>query len=82
MTSVIVDKDQAEAMVKTGELVEVRNQAGEVIGFFAPVKTEYAKEYSEAAARYYSTWGPGGMPRHLKTPEEVFAYLEAREKAG
>jgi hypothetical protein len=82
MTTVTVDGAQAEAMVKTGELVEIRDGSGAVIGFFAPVKQEYAREYAEMAARAASVWGPEGMPRHLTTPDEVIAYLEAREKAG
>jgi hypothetical protein len=82
MTTVTVDGVQAEAMVKTGELVEIRDAAGTVIGFFAPLKLEYARDYAETAARAYSVWGPEGMPRHLTTPAEVIAYLEAREKVG
>lgn len=80
MPTVTVDPAQAEAMVKTGELVEVRDAAGAVLGFFAPLKMEYATEYAEMAARTYSVWGAAGTPRELRTPADVIAHLEAREK--
>lgn len=82
MTTVTVNPAQAEALKVTGELVQICDETGAVLGFFAPLKMEYVKEYAEMAARSYSLWGPGGMPRHLTTPAEVIAYLEAREKAG
>jgi hypothetical protein len=80
MTTVTVDKAQAETMVQTGELVEVRDPAGEVIGFFAPVKMEYVKDYAEMAARTYSVWGAEGPPKRSMTAAEVLAHLEEREK--
>lgn len=82
MTTVTVNQAQAETMVKTGELVEVRDPAGAVIGFFAPVKLEYAKDYAEAAARAQSIWGrPDGRPaKQWYTGEEVAAHLRSLEE--
>jgi hypothetical protein len=79
MTSVTVDKTQAEALVKTGELVEIRDASGTVLGFFAPVKQEYAEQYAEMAAHAFSVWGPEGRPKHLTTSADVIAYLQERE---
>ena len=75
--TVIVDATQADAMVKTGELVEIRDKAGAVIGFFAPLKMEHAKEYAEAAARAAVRPQDG---RRGYTSEEVAAYLKSLEQ--
>jgi hypothetical protein len=77
MTSVAVTQDQAEAMVQTGELVEVRDHAGTAIGFFAPFRMEYAEEYAEMAARAYAAYRDGRRPL---TTAEVIAHLESLEK--
>jgi hypothetical protein len=81
MNTVTVEAPMAADLTRSGELVAIRDAAGTVIGFFAPAKAEYAREYAEGAARTYSIWGAEGPPRHLNTPGELIAYLEAREKS-
>lgn len=53
MTSVTVDEKLAGSLVASGSLVEVKDAAGTVIGFFAPVTMELADKYAQAAGRYY-----------------------------
>jgi len=77
MTAVTVNDTQAKTMLQSGELVEVRDETGTVIGFFAPVKLEYVKEYAETAARAYSVWGSNGPPNRSMTTAEVITHLES-----
>ncbi len=79
MTTIALDDKTVAALTKEKELVAMTDSAGTVIGFFAPVKQEYAEQYAEGAARAFSVWGSEGMPKHLTTPAEVIAYLEERE---
>ncbi|MBY0512731.1 MAG: hypothetical protein K2P78_02325 [Gemmataceae bacterium] len=82
MTLIPVDDKTLAALTGPNELLAVTDAAGKVVGFFAPVTVEHVKEYVDAAAKMYSVWGAEGMPRHLTTPAEVIAHLEAREHAG
>lgn len=80
MTTVTVNPAQAEALKVTGELVQICDETGAVLGFFAPLKMEYVKEYAEMAARSYSLWGPDGPPRRSMTTDEVLAHLQSLER--
>lgn len=72
--------DMTLAALSGGDnLVAVRNGAGEVVGFFAPVRQEYAEEYARTAAKAYSVRGE--RPRKPMTTPEVAAYLESLEGA-
>ena len=78
MTTVTVETPMAADLTRTGELVEIRDASGTVIGFFAPFKMEYAQEYAEMAARAYAAHREGCRPL---TTAEVTAYLESLEKS-
>lgn len=78
MTTVTMTADQAEALVKTGELVELLNPDGAVLGYFAPVKVEFAEQYAAMAARASTRQ----FERRWYTGEEVRAHLKALEEQG
>ena len=80
MTTVKLDETTLAALVEGGKLVEVSDAAGNVVGFFAPVKQEYADQYAEMAARVYSVWGSDGPPQRSMTTAEVVARLESLGK--
>jgi len=73
LTIVTADNKLFSELTSCDSLEEVRNEEGVVIGFFAPVRLEYAL----AAAKAYST----GIPRVPKTTSEVLANLESLEIA-
>jgi len=74
MTTVQVDEKTRAALDGADPLVAVSDATGAVIGFFAPVRQEYADQYAEVAARAYAAQRAGGRP--LTTPE-VVAHLES-----
>ena len=71
MTTIPVDDKTVASLMASNELVAVADAAGNVIGFFAPVKKEYADQYAELAAKAYAAKG------RAKTTAEVIADLEA-----
>lgn len=80
MTTIPLDEKTTSALTESRELLAVTDPSGKVIGFFAPVKREYAEQYAEMAARIYSVWGSDGPPRRSMTTAEVIAHLESLEK--
>ena len=80
MTTIPLDDMTVAALTKEKELVAMTDATGKVIGFFAPVKQEYADQYAEMAARAHSIWGPDGPPRRSMTTAEVIELLESLEK--
>jgi hypothetical protein len=50
MQSIVASGAMKESLRDAKTLVEVRDEQGAVIGFFAPVALEHAARYAEAAA--------------------------------
>ena len=71
MTTIKLDDNTLASLANPNELVAVTDAAGNVIGFFAPYKMEYAAQYAELAAKAYAAKG------RPKTTAEVIADLEA-----
>ena len=73
MTTIPVDAKTGASLIESNGLVAVADAAGNVIGFFAPVKKEYADQYAELAAKAFAAkQGP-------KSTAEVIADLKALE---
>jgi hypothetical protein len=71
MTTIQLDDKTLASLANPNELVAVTDAAGNVVGFFAPIKKEYAEQYAELAAKAYAAKG------RPKTTAEVIADLEA-----
>jgi hypothetical protein len=77
MTKIALDATAVGALAGTESgVVAITDAAGTVIGYFAPVKQEYAEHYAEAAARASVAYAEGRRP---KTTAEVIRDLEALE---
>jgi len=73
MTKIALDATALAALAKTESgVVAVTDAAGNVVGYFAPVKQEYA----ELAARASVAYSEGGRPA---TTGEVLKRLESLE---
>jgi hypothetical protein len=80
MTKIALDANALAALATTESgVIAITDAAGNVVGFFAPVKQEYAEQYAEMAARVRSVWGEAGPPRHPLTTAEVIERLNALE---
>jgi hypothetical protein len=80
MTTLALDEKTVAALTESQELLAVADPSGRVVGFFAPVKQEYADQYVQLAARMYSVWGAEGPPQRSMTTAEVIARLESLGK--
>ena len=78
MTTVTLDEKAITALNGGDNLVAIQNAAGETVGFYAPVRQEYADEYALVAAKSFSA--RGGQPRKPLTTPEVIAHLESLER--
>lgn len=76
MTSVTLDEKAIEALKVESGVVAVTDAAGNVVGFYAPVKQEYAEQYAEMAARASVGYANG---RRAMTTPEVVAWLNTLE---
>ena len=82
MTSLTADAAMAAVLGQVNELAEIRDASGKVIGFFAPVAIEHARNYANAAAHFdpeeikraKEEKGPG------RTTAEVLSRLKSLEK--
>ena len=80
MTHVALDTNALAALTPAESgVVAVTDAAGKVVGYYAPVKQEYADQYAEMAARVQSVWGPEGPPRGPLTTAEVIERLKTLE---
>jgi hypothetical protein len=81
MTKIALDANALAALAATESgVVAVTDAAGNIVGFYAPVKQEYAADYAAAAAHFYPDKDkprPGGpwftseqMAEHLKSLEK------------
>lgn len=78
MTTIALDATAVGALAGTESgVVAITDAAGTVIGYFAPVKQEYAEHYAELAARASSVWGTIGPPNRPLTTAEVLARMQA-----
>ena len=78
MTKIALDANALAALAKTESgVVAVTDDAGNIVGFYAPVKQEYAEHYAEMAARASVAYSEGRRP---KTTEEVIRDLESLGK--
>lgn len=80
MQSIVATDAVKETFAGAKSLVEVRDSAGVVIGFFAPVALEHAARYAEAAAAI----DPLASKRQTKsgltmTTPEVLNFLQTLE---
>ena len=73
MTAITADDKLVSELAMCNSVVEIRNKEGVVIGFFAPLRLEYAEQYARVAAKTHSS----GMHRVSKTTTEVLADLRA-----
>lgn len=53
MTTIPLDDKTIAALVDPKQMVAVSDPAGKVVGFFAPVGMELARDYAAAAAQIY-----------------------------
>jgi hypothetical protein len=78
MTKIALDANALAALATTESgVVAVTDASGNVVGFYAPVKQEYAEHYAELAARASVAYSEGRRPL---TTAEVIKHLESREK--
>jgi hypothetical protein len=82
MVSVTVDEKLAGSLISGGKLVEVKDTAGKVIGFFAPISMDLADRYVAMASQYYPIkdmpkLNPNGRDY---TTAEVLEYLKSLEQ--
>ena len=81
MTKIALDANALAALAPTENgVVAVTDAAGNVVGFYAPVKQEYAEEYARAAARAATVWGELGPPTRPLTTAEFLERLKLLEK--
>jgi hypothetical protein len=81
MTKIELDATALAALAKTESgVVAVTDAAGNIVGFFAPVKQEYADQYAQMAARAASVWGEIGPPPGPLTTAEVIERMKLLEK--
>lgn len=73
MTTIRMDGEALAALATTETVVAVTDAAGNVVGYFAPVKQEYAEHYAELAARAHAS----APHRRPLTTAELLAKLEA-----
>jgi len=80
MQAIVATGTTKDSLICADSLVEVRDEKGIVIGFFAPVSLEHAPRYAEAAAaldpimaKRASKEGP------VRSTAEVHAYLSTLE---
>lgn len=79
MTKIELDAKALAALSATENgVVAVTDASGAVIGFFAPVKQEYAEQYAEMAARASVAYKDGRRPM---TTAEVTEHLKSLEPA-
>jgi hypothetical protein len=78
MTTIKLDDKALAALAGGDKLVAVADEAGNIIGFFAPFRMEYAEQYAEMAARAYAAHREGRRPL---TTAEVVKQLESLEQA-
>ena len=82
MTKIELDANALAALATTESgVVAVTDAAGTIVGFYAPVKQEYAEQYAAAAARAASIWGEVGPPPGPLTSAEVIERLKLLGKA-
>lgn len=82
MSRIELDDKTLAALAKTESgVVAVTDAAGNVVGFYAPVKQEYAEEYAQMAARAHSVWGEIGPPPGPLTTPEVIERMKLLEKS-
>jgi hypothetical protein len=80
VTKIVLDANALAALAVTESgVAAVTDAAGNVVGFFAPVRQEYAEQYVEMAARARSVWGDAGPPRRPMTTAEVIERLNSLE---
>jgi hypothetical protein len=78
MTKIELDANALAALAKTDSgVVAITDAAGNIVGFYAPVKQEYAEQYAEMAARASVAYTEGRRPL---TTAEVIKRLESLEK--
>lgn len=82
MTKIALDANALAALATTESgVVAITDAAGNIIGFYAPVKQEYAEQYAQMAARAASVWGEAGPPTGPLTTAEVIERMKLLEKA-
>jgi hypothetical protein len=81
MTKIELDATALAALAATESgVAAVTDAAGNIVGFYAPVKQEYADQYAEMAARTASVWGEIGPPPGPLTTAEVIERMKLLEK--
>jgi hypothetical protein len=81
MTKITLDEKALAALAPTENgVVAITDAAGNIVGFYAPVKQEYADQYAAAAARAASVWGEVGPPPGALPTAEVVKRLQSLEK--
>ena len=80
MNSVTANTEFEKSLNEAGPLVEVKNETGKIIGYFAPLSTDRAASYAAAAAaaRLYGKYS-GPTPERTYTTAEVMAHLKSLE---
>ena len=76
MTTFNVNPGDAAKLSSAAGLVEVCDEAGRVLGFFAPVSMELADKYAQAAAQLYPV-----KQRRSKTTAEVLEQYAIQNQA-
>lgn len=78
MTRIALDANALAALATTESgVVAVTDATGNIVGFYAPVKQEYADQYAEMAARASVAYSEGRRPL---TTAETIKYLESLGK--
>jgi hypothetical protein len=81
MTKIALDANALAVLATTESgVVAITDTAGNVVGFYAPVKQEYAEQYAAAAARAASVWGEIGPPPGPLTTAEVVERMKLLEQ--
>jgi hypothetical protein len=82
MQTVTVDGPVAEELSKAEALVEVRDAAGKMLGFFAAVKMDQAAEYAQAAAGVdpWALLRARQGPLNSRSTAEVLEHLRSLER--
>lgn len=78
MTKIALDTNALAALAATESgVVAITDEAGNIVGFYAPVKQEYAEQYARMAARASVAYTEGRRPL---TTAEAIKHLESLEK--
>ena len=77
MTKIALDANALAALATTESgVVAITDDAGNIVGFYAPVKQEYA----QMAARAASVWDEVGRPPGPLTTAQVIERMKLLEK--